>query len=79
VTVVTRTKVCEQMIDSGSVLVCMAGMNIHLHTSLYISKNEVEPRLGTYTEVLIVSITLTYSQNDLEYTWVNPHQSQASR
>jgi hypothetical protein len=56
-----------------------AGMNIHLYASVYITRNEVEPRLGAHTEVLVVSITLTYSQNDIEYTCVHPHPSQAPR
>jgi hypothetical protein len=30
-------------------LVVAAGMNIHIYTSVYISRNEVEHRLGTYT------------------------------
>jgi hypothetical protein len=49
VTIVTRTtKVCEEAIHSAQVLLAAAGMNIHVYTSLYISRNEVEHRLGTY-------------------------------
>ena len=55
------TKMCQEVIDSAEVFARSAGMNIHLNTLVYMSRNEVEYRLGTYTEVLIISITLTYS------------------
>ena len=75
----TPTKMCQEAIDSAQVLASSAGMNIYLNTSVYMNRNEVECRLGTYTEVLVVGITLTYSQNAIEYTLVHPHPSQASR
>jgi NADH:ubiquinone oxidoreductase subunit 5 (subunit L)/multisubunit Na+/H+ antiporter MnhA subunit len=69
----------KEEINSAQIFVTAVGMNIHLYTSIYMNRNEVEHRLGTYAVVLVVSITLTYSQNDLEYTCVHPHPSQASR
>jgi len=48
VTVVTRTKVCEEAIHSAQVLLVAAGMNNYVNTSVYISENEVELSLGTY-------------------------------
>ena len=47
-TVVTLTKLSEEAIHSAQVLAIAAGMNIYVYTLLYISKNEVERRLGTY-------------------------------
>jgi hypothetical protein len=76
---VIPTKICQEAIDSAEVLACSAGMNIHPNTSVYTSWNEVEYSLGTSAEELVVSITLTYSQNAIEYTLVNPHPSQAPR
>jgi hypothetical protein len=46
-TVLTPTKVCQEALHSAQVLLAAAGMNIHVYTSLYISRNEVEHRLGT--------------------------------
>jgi hypothetical protein len=80
VTVVHPTKdVPEEIYSAAQVLAAAAGMNIHGYTPLYIIMNKVEQSLGTYTEVLIVSITLTYSQNAIKYTYGNPHPSQAPR
>jgi Phage integrase family len=79
VAIVTPTKVCQEAAHSAQVLAVAAGMNIHVYTSIYISRNEVEHRLGKRTAVLVVGITLTYSQNVIEYTYVHPHPSQAPR
>jgi hypothetical protein len=43
ITLTTGDKEETQALATGS------GMNIHIYTSLYISGNEVESRLGTYT------------------------------
>jgi hypothetical protein len=45
---VTLTKVCEEAIHSAQVLAVAVGMNIYVDTSIYIRRNEVEQRLGTY-------------------------------
>jgi hypothetical protein len=45
---VTVTKVYQEAIHSAQVLAVEAGINIHVYTSLYNSRNEVEHRLGTY-------------------------------
>jgi len=52
----------------GSGIAVAAGINVHRYTSIYISMNKEEPRLGMRTVELIMSITLTYSQNTIEYT-----------
>ena len=70
-------KACQETNPSAQLLSRTAGMNIHFNTSLYMNGNEVEQRLGKHAEVLIIGITLTYSQNTLEYTCGNPHPSQA--
>jgi len=59
----------------SEVLAPACGMNIYRCTSVYINRNEVEPRLGTNIAVYARSITLTFSQIELQYTWGNPHQS----
>ena len=38
----------QEAIHSIQLLAVAAGMNIYVYTSLYMSRNKVEPRLGTY-------------------------------
>jgi hypothetical protein len=51
------------------------GIIVHQFTSIYIKKNEVEPRLGTNVEVHSSYILLTYSQNTLTSTCSHPDAS----
>jgi hypothetical protein len=48
VTVVHPTKDVPEEIRPAQVSTRTAGMNVHGYTSVYISRNKVEPRLGTY-------------------------------
>jgi hypothetical protein len=52
------------------------GILVHRYTLYYIIMLQDERRLGRFYEVPRPDITLTLSQNDLEYTFVNPHISQ---
>ena len=56
-----------------------AGIIVHRNTSVYISRNEVERRLGTYVYEYQWNLDLTFSQFDLVYTWINPHPSPSVR
>jgi hypothetical protein len=56
----------------------VSGINVHHCTSIYISRNEVERRLGTNAVVQIASILLTFSQFTLLYIVRHPHPSASS-
>jgi hypothetical protein len=57
----TRNNLTRRRRQSSRVVGSAAGIIVHLDTSVYINRNEVEPRLGTNIEVYARSIALTYS------------------